>query len=54
MAARQLVVLSDKVEKLSQVNWYDVGVHAALQYTDLEDIVSKKSATLPIWQHFVF
>ncbi len=36
---RQNTLLFDKVEMLSQVNWHDVGVHAVLSYTDMQDLV---------------
>ncbi len=37
----------DKVEKFLQVNLHDVGMHVALKYTDMENIVSKKKASSP-------
>ncbi len=46
-------MLFGMVERLSQVSWHDVGMHAVLKYTDLEDLVSK-NASLSIWQCFGF
>ncbi len=48
---RQRVLLLDEVKRLSQVNWCDVGMHAALSFTDMEDLVSK-NASSPIQQYF--
>ncbi len=48
---RQHALLFGKVERLSEVSWHDVGMHAVLKYTDLEDLVSK-NASLSIWQYF--
>ncbi len=45
---RRRVVLFDEVERLSQVNCYDVGLHAALKYTDMKDLVLKKNPSSPI------
>ncbi len=43
---RQHTFQSDEVERSSQVNWHDVGMHATLYYTDMEDLVSKKNTKL--------
>ncbi len=45
---RQCDLPFDKVEKLLQVN---IGMHAALQCTCMEDLVSKENASSPIWQY---
>ncbi len=37
----------DKVERFLQVNLHDVGMHVALKYTDMENMVSKKKASSP-------
>ncbi len=33
---RQCGLLFEEVERLSQVNWHDVGMHATLEPTDME------------------
>ncbi len=46
---RQHTLLFDEMERLSQVNWPDVAMHAALSHTDVEDLFSKKNTNSPIW-----
>ncbi len=43
MIKREHMLLFKEVERLLQVNWHDVGMHAAFQYTDMEDLVSRRS-----------
>ncbi len=49
---RQHRLLFDEMERLSQVDWPDVAMHAALSHTDVEDLFSKKNTNSPIWQKF--
>ncbi len=51
---RQCPLLFDEVKGLSQGNWHDVGMHAALNYTDMEDLLTKKNVSSPVCQYFRF
>ncbi len=43
---RQGTLLFDEIERLSQVNWHDVGMHAELQHTDMEDLILKNNLAI--------